>query len=102
MQELGIDMSANTSKALDVFVYEAFDLIVTVCDNARESCPVFSGAKARVHWPFDDPAVVTGTEEKQMIAFRRVRDAIKDQVDTFLASRPATIAHGDSPENAST
>lgn len=86
MQELGIDMSSNTSKSLDLFEHEALDLIVTVCDNARESCPVFSGAGARVHWPFDDPAVVAGTEEERMIEFRRVRDAIKDRIATFLVS----------------
>ena len=95
MQELDLDISANTSKSLDRFQHEAFDLVVTVCDNARESCPVFSGAQARVHWPFDDPAVVTGTEEERMIEFRRVRDAIKDRIATLLVSWPGTIAGGD-------
>jgi arsenate reductase len=102
MQELELDISANTSKSLDRFQHEAFDLVVTVCDNARESCPVFPGAKARVHWPFDDPAVVTGTEEERMIEFRRVRDAIRDRIATFLVRWPGTIAGGDLPENAST
>lgn len=86
MRELELDISANTSKSLDRFQHEAFDLVVTVCDNAREACPVFPGAQAQVHWPFDDPAVATGTEEERLVAFRRVRDQIKDRVDTFLAS----------------
>ncbi len=92
MQELELDISANTSKSLDRFQHEAFDLVVTVCDNARESCPVFPGAQAQLHWPFDDPAVAMGTEEEQMIEFRRVRDAIKDRIATFLVSWPGTIA----------
>lgn len=87
MQELGIDISAHTSKSLDRFQHEAFDLVVTVCDHARESCPVFPGAREQWHWSFDDPAVATGTEEEQMIAFRRVRDAIKERIETHLTSR---------------
>jgi arsenate reductase (thioredoxin) len=85
MRELDIDISANVSTSIGRFQHEAFDLVVTVCDNAREACPVFPGAQAQLHWPFDDPAVVTGTEEEQMIAFRHVRDAIKDTIDAFLA-----------------
>lgn len=84
MRELGIDISANTSDSVSQFQHEAFDLIVTVCDNARESCPVFPEAQAQLHWPFDDPAAITGTEEAQMIVFRRVRDEIKERVDKFL------------------
>ena len=87
MQELGIDIAAHTSKSLDRFQGDAFDLVVTVCDNARESCPVFPGAREQVHWPFDDPAKATGTDEAQMNAFRRVRDAIKDRIEAYLASR---------------
>jgi len=102
MQELGIDISANTSKSLDLFQHEAFDLVVTVCDNARESCPVFPGAKASLHWPFDDPAVVTGTEEERMLEFRRVRDEIKNRIATFLESWSGAVAGGGSPETAST
>ena len=80
MQELDIDISANQSKLLDQFRDQEFDLVVTVCDNAKESCPVFPGAKQTLHWPFDDPADATGTEEEQMVFFRRVRDEIKNRI----------------------
>lgn len=84
MQELDIDISTNQSKSLDQFREDAFDLVVTVCDNAKESCPVFPGAKKTLHWPFDDPADATGTEEEQMTTFRRVRDEIKTKIQTYL------------------
>ena len=84
MQELDIDISGNASKSLDQFKDEPFDLVVTVCDNAKESCPVFLGAKDTLHWPFDDPADATGTDDEKMIVFRRVRDEIKDKIQTYL------------------
>ncbi|MDA0284715.1 MAG: arsenate reductase ArsC [Planctomycetota bacterium] len=84
MQELDIDISANQSKLLDQFRNQEFDLVVTVCDNAKDSCPVFRGAKQTLHWPFDDPADATGTEEEQMVFFRRVRDEIRNRIQTYL------------------
>lgn len=84
MNELDIDLSANTSKSLDQFAEQEFDLVVTVCDNAKESCPVFPGATETLHWPFDDPADATGTDEEKMILFRRVRDEIKEKIQTWL------------------
>ena len=87
MQELDIDISANTSKSLDQFRDEPFDLVVTVCDNAKEACPVFSGTKETLHWPFDDPADATGTDEEKMAVFRRVRDEIKDKIQSFLNTK---------------
>lgn len=84
MQELNVDISTNTSKSLDQFQNEPFDLVVTVCDNAQESCPVFPGAKQTLHWPFDDPADATGTEDEQMVFFRRVRDEIKHRIESYL------------------
>ncbi|MBI1314418.1 arsenate reductase ArsC [bacterium] len=84
MQELDIDISTNTSKSLDQFRNEPFDLVVTVCDNAQESCPVFPGAKQTLHWPFDDPADATGTEDEQMAFFRRVRDEIRHRIERYL------------------
>ncbi len=92
MNELGIDISAAESKSLDRFQDRPFDLVVTVCDNARESCPVFSGAKETLHWPFDDPADATGTDDEKMSVFRRVRDQIQDRIQAFLTGDPAT--HG--------
>ncbi len=89
MRELDIDLSENTSKHLDQFTEQQFDLVVTVCDNAKESCPVFSGATQTLHWPFDDPADATGTEEEKMKTFRRVRDEIKTKIQAFLADESA-------------
>jgi arsenate reductase (thioredoxin) len=86
MQELEIDISANKSKSLDQFRDQSFDLVVTVCDNAKESCPVFPGAKQTLHWPFDDPADATGKDEEQKNVFRRVRDEIRDKIQSFLST----------------
>ena len=86
MHDLDIDISEYMSKSLDQFRDGAFDLVVTVCDNAKESCPVFPGAKETLHWPFDDPADATGTDEEKMLVFRRVRDEIKDKIQTFLST----------------
>lgn len=86
MQELGIDISQNTSKSLEQFRDQNFDLVVTVCDNAKESCPVFPGAQGALHWPFDDPADATGTDDEKMVVFRRVRDEIKETIQNYLTT----------------
>jgi arsenate reductase len=86
MRELGIDISAGVSKSLERFAGEKFDLVVTVCDNARESCPVFAGAKQTLHWPFDDPADAAGTDEEKMAVFRRVRDDIRAKIREYVSS----------------
>ena len=87
MKELDIDITTNTSKSLDQFRDESFDLVVTVCDNAKESCPVFPATKETLHWPFDDPADATGTDEERAAIFRRVRDEIKEKIQTFLGMK---------------
>ena len=84
MKELDIDLSENTSKHLKQFTDQQFDLVVTVCDNAKESCPVFNGATQTLHWPFDDPADATGSDEEKMKMFRRVRDEIKTKIQNYL------------------
>lgn len=84
MQELGIDLSAAESKHLDRFVNEPFDLVVTVCDNAREACPVFPGSGQALHWPFRDPAHAVGTDDEKMKLFREVRDEIRDKISVWL------------------
>lgn len=84
MDELDIDLKANTSKSLDQFTDQQFDLVVTVCDKAKESCPVFTGATTTLHWPFDDPADAVGTDEEKMVCFRRVRDEIKEKIQSYL------------------
>jgi arsenate reductase len=78
MSEIGIDLSKNYPKMVDQFLSQPFDYVVTVCDNAKETCPVFIGnVKHRLHIGFDDPADATGTEEEILAVFRRVRDEIK-------------------------
>lgn len=86
LAEIGIDISGQRSKSVDEFVAQPLDLVITVCDNAKESCPVFPGRTQRLHWPFEDPAHVEGTEEKRKAAFRTVRDQIRLKIRTFLAA----------------
>jgi len=89
MRELEIDISGHVSKSLDLFRDQQFDLVVTVCDNAKESCPVFPAATTTLHWPFDDPADATGTDEEKKTVFRRVRDEIKTKIHHYLQ----TLSH---------
>jgi len=85
MQELGIDLSRNKSENLEQFKGQYFDHIITVCDSAKENCPVWLGeAGKRVHIGFDDPADATGTEAEILAEFRRVRDEIADRVLEYL------------------
>ena len=70
---------------VDLFVDEPIDLAVTVCDSAKESCPVLPHAKQEEHWPFPDPADATGTDEEKIAVFREVRDQIKTRIEQFLA-----------------
>ena len=84
MREIGIDITSHRSKTLDEFAGQQFDFVVTVCDRANESCPIFPGATARIHWSFDDPSAATGTEAQRLDAFRTVRDAIRQRLHTFL------------------
>jgi len=84
MSEVGIDISGHRSKSLDEFAGQEFDLLVTVCDDAREACPVFPGAKRRLHCGFDDPAGATGNDEERMAAFRLVRDRIGNSIRALL------------------
>jgi arsenate reductase len=90
MRESGIDISGNRSKSVDEFAGQAFDFVVTVCDSARDNCPVFPGATERIHWSLEDPAAVEGTEEERLAAFRRIRDQLRDRVETFVRERART------------
>ena len=83
MAEIDIDISGHRSKCLAEFLASPFDFVITVCDNANESCPVFPGRAKRIHWSFDDPADANGTDDEILAAFRRVRDEIVDKVRTF-------------------
>jgi arsenate reductase len=87
MQEVGIDISAHRSKRIEEFLGRRFDFVVTVCDRARETCPVFPGARSVRHWSFDDPATAQGTDDERRAVFRRVRDEIATQIRLFMAER---------------
>ena len=84
MAELGIDISDQHSKTLDQFVDQHFDALITVCDQANESCPVFFGARQRLHWSFPDPSKTVGTEEEQLRAYRSVRDGLRRRIENQL------------------
>lgn len=84
MKEVGIDISSCNPKSVDQFTGQSFDFVITVCNHAKESCPVFTGNVARhLHIGFDDPAEAIGTEEEALNVFRRVRDEIKKEFDKF-------------------
>jgi arsenate reductase (thioredoxin) len=85
MGELGIDISGQRSKGVEEFAGQGFDYVLTVCDNARESCPVFPGRAVTIHRSFDDPAALQGSEGERLAVFRRVRDEIREYLKSFLA-----------------
>jgi arsenate reductase len=87
MREVGIDMSHHRSKSIDEFAGEKFDYVITLCDQANESCPLFFGGTRRLHMGFDNPAAVMGSEEEKFMAFRKVRDQIRQEVVGFLSKQ---------------
>lgn len=87
MAEIGLDISGHRSKHLDEFLAEKVETVITVCGKADQVCPMFPGQVNRHHWPFDDPAHATGTEEEQMAVFRRVRDEIRAVFGAYAAGR---------------
>ena len=89
MSEIGIDIAGHRSKSVDEFSGQAFDYVVTVCDNARDSCPVFPAGSERMRWSFEDPAAVQGSEQERLAAFRRIRDLIHERVRAFVLERGA-------------
>lgn len=90
MQELGIDISKQRSKSLDEFIGQRFDYLITVCDNAKESCPAFPSWGKRIHWSFDDPAAAAGDAEHCLHIFRCIRDQIKDKMTAFVQEMALT------------
>jgi arsenate reductase (thioredoxin) len=90
MGELDIDISKHTSKTLSRFLGETWDEVITVCDSANESCPIFPGASNRRHWSIDDPSGVAGSDEQRLAAFRRARDELRSRIETELLS-PSSI-----------
>lgn len=90
MNEIGIDISSNRSKRMDDVSREGLDLVVTVCDKAKEFCPILPDVKKQLHWPFDDPAAIQGTNDEKLRAFRRVRNEIAANVRSYVATSPPT------------
>lgn len=86
MAEAGVDISTRRPKHVRVYLDEPWDFIITVCDRAKERCPVFPGDSERIHWSFDDPADATGSEEERLRVFRRVRDEIAQRIRLFVPS----------------
>jgi len=87
MDEAGIDISSGVPEVVDRYLDEDWDLVVTVCDSAKEACPVFPRPVGTVHMPFDDPADAEGSEEEKMAVFRRVRDEIRDRLVEAVRAR---------------
>lgn len=86
MEEVGIDMSGARSKHMDEFLTQHFDKVITVCDPAKQACPVFPGKAERIHQTFDDPSELVGSEDEKLAAFRRTRDEIRQWVEIVFGS----------------
>jgi arsenate reductase (thioredoxin) len=84
MAEIGIDISGQQSKTLDRYLNEPFAMVITVCDTAAETCPIFPGAVQRRHWSLPDPSKATGSEATQLAVYRRVRDEIRVRIENEL------------------
>lgn len=84
MCEMGIDIAGHRSKGLEEFSGRPFDHVITVCDRAKESCPILPGASSVLHWSFDDPAAAAGSAEDRRAVFRRVRNEIAERVRHFI------------------
>ena len=89
MQEIGIDIAGQQSKTLERYLDQPFDQVITVCDQANEACPVFFGARERLHWSFPDPSRATGSEDEQLAVYRQVRDAIRQRIASELINEAA-------------
>jgi arsenate reductase len=85
MKEHGIDISNHRSKGLEEFLDQRVNYLVTVCDKAKESCPIFPGCLTTLHWSLEDPAAAEGTETERLAVFRRVRDEIEEHIREFVA-----------------
>ena len=87
MREISFDISGHRSKPLDGYRGEKFDVVVTVCDRARETCPAFPNAGKTLHWSLEDPAGSRGSEDEKLAVFRRVRDEIRGRIEAFVQSK---------------
>jgi arsenate reductase len=87
LAEIGVDLSAHRSKHMNDFLGQNVETVITVCGNADQACPVFPGQLNRHHWPFDDPAHATGTDDEKLAVFRRVRDEIRAVFTAYADGR---------------
>ncbi len=87
MRELAIDISTQRSKSVDEFAGQSFAYVITVCDHAREHCPLFPATTHRIHWSFTDPAAAVGDTATRLAVFRRVRDEIRARLREFIATQ---------------
>jgi arsenate reductase len=94
MAEVGIDISTQESKTIDRYIGEPFDLVITVCDDAAEACPVFPNARERRHWSFPDPSKAIGPDDRRFTVFAQIRDDIRARIENELL-QPAPIAAAD-------
>ena len=83
MGKIGIDISGHRSKSINQFTGQSFDYVLTVCDNAKESCPIFPGKMITIHWNFEDPAALQGCEEERLALCRHVRDEMRCYLSNF-------------------
>lgn len=95
MLEMGIDISNQRSKSVMEFLNERFDYVITVCDNANETCPVFPGKYKKIHWGLKDPAGAKGAEEEKLMIFRETRDNLKGKITDFLTNKMVLIYDGE-------
>lgn len=84
MKEIGIDISKHRSKSVDELTAQSFDFVITVCDNAKQNCPVFPGKYHRIHWSIDDPAAVQGDDKTKVAAFRHARNDLRERLQHFI------------------
>ena len=87
LKEIDIDISSHRSKSMTEFMDKKVETVITVCGNADQACPIFPGQVNRHHWPFEDPAHATGTDEEKMAVFRRVRNEIRRTFTAYAAGR---------------
>ena len=93
LQEAGVSIEELRSKSFEEYLGRTFDYVITVCDSARQSCPVFPGEGERFHWGYDDPSAVVGSEDERLAAFRRVFTAIGQRIDLFMNATDKRLTH---------
>lgn len=84
MDEIGIDIAKQRSKSVSEFIDQEFNYVITVCDNARQTCPIFPGKHQKISWDLEDPVLVEGIEEEKIMMFRKIRDSIKENILKFI------------------